>query len=484
MRKVFLDNLPKKYGFGANKDKLVVDWNNCIGCEVEFIYDDVEGVLKILDYCKDTRHISFKYKDNDFSFLTGNFVKCKIYRIFDYDDRFIIYKGNTENFTGVKFGELSVEYLDKDRYIYNSKNNRKHRQYWICKCSCGKYTSVDIQELKSGKTKTCGLCCTIKEYLIREYGKEWMMKCWSSKNTIDPSKYSYKSEKYAYLKCIDCGTENKIRFNSFVANKSLGCVCGDGQSYPTKIMGSLLMQLSLDFETEYSPKWAIDEQGKQRRYDFYIPSKNLIIEMDGGWHYTDNKMNGITACESKKIDIWKDGVANINGIQVIRIRSDVSRLKYIMTNIKNSKLSTLFNLEDIDWGRCDELALTNLVKKACDLWNSGIHSTSEIGKNISTSSKTARLYLIKGSKLGICDYSKEKSDEARRVKLSRLNKERDGKRLIVCETGGIFNSIGELSDMSVELLGVKLNRSCICRVLNGDRKSHKGFTFKYIDKNS
>lgn len=484
MRKVFLDDLPRKYGIGANKDKLVVDWNNSIGCEVKFIYDDVKGILKITNYCKDTSRISFKYKDNDFSFSTSNFVKCKLYRIFDYDDRFIIYKGNTEDFTGMKFGELSVMYLDKDRCIYDSKNNRKNRKYWICKCNCGKYTSVDIYQLKSGKTKTCGLCCTMEEYLIREYGKEWVIKCWSSKNTIDPTKYSYKSDEYVYLRCIDCGTEKKIRFNSFVANKSLGCICSDGQSYPTKIMGNLLRQLNLDFDTEYSPRWAIDEQGKQRRYDFYIPSMNLIIEMDGGFHYKDNKMNGMTADESKKIDRWKDDIAKSNEIQVIRIRSDVSELKYIMNNIKNSKLSTIFNLEDINWDKCNELSLINLVKKACDLWNTGIHSTSEIGRIINTSSKTARLYLIKGREIGICDYSKEKSNEARQAKVSRLNKERDGKKLVVCETGDIFNSIRELSNMSLELLGVKLNGSCICKVLNGKRKSHKGFTFKYIDENN
>ena len=43
MKKVFLDELPRKYGFGANKDKLIVDWNNSIGYKVKFIYDDING---------------------------------------------------------------------------------------------------------------------------------------------------------------------------------------------------------------------------------------------------------------------------------------------------------------------------------------------------------------------------------------------------------------------------------------------------------
>jgi len=49
MRKVFLEDLPRKYGIGNNKNKIVIDWINCVNKYVEFIYDDIEGwELKIL----------------------------------------------------------------------------------------------------------------------------------------------------------------------------------------------------------------------------------------------------------------------------------------------------------------------------------------------------------------------------------------------------------------------------------------------------
>ena len=51
------------------------------------------------------------------------------------------------NLTGIFFGQLEViSYAD----LKGSK--------WVCKCSCGKMTSVSTSSLRSGLSKTCG--CT------------------------------------------------------------------------------------------------------------------------------------------------------------------------------------------------------------------------------------------------------------------------------------------------------------------------------------
>ena len=47
MRKVFLDNLPKF----NNK----IDWKNSVGYIVNFVYDNIEGTLEIIDYYKSNR---------------------------------------------------------------------------------------------------------------------------------------------------------------------------------------------------------------------------------------------------------------------------------------------------------------------------------------------------------------------------------------------------------------------------------------------
>jgi len=51
------------------------------------------------------------------------------------------------NLTGEKFGKLTV--------IKEGKRNRK-RAIWICKCNCGKTTTVPASHLKTGDTRSCG----------------------------------------------------------------------------------------------------------------------------------------------------------------------------------------------------------------------------------------------------------------------------------------------------------------------------------------
>ena len=63
MRKVFIENLPRKQGRGREE----IDWPNTIGYKVNFIYDDVEDTLEIIDYIKDNAHVILKYKNNKLS---------------------------------------------------------------------------------------------------------------------------------------------------------------------------------------------------------------------------------------------------------------------------------------------------------------------------------------------------------------------------------------------------------------------------------
>lgn len=56
--------------------------------------------------------------------------------------------GKAEDLTGRKFGELTV--------LYRAENDKYNRVCWMCRCSCGKETTVQALKLKSGHTQSCG----------------------------------------------------------------------------------------------------------------------------------------------------------------------------------------------------------------------------------------------------------------------------------------------------------------------------------------
>ena len=68
--------------------------------------------------------------------------------------------GKAIDLTGMKFGRLIVLERDMTKPIGHQKP-----VYWVCQCECGKITSVLTENLKKGRTKSCG--CMRSDY-IRE----------------------------------------------------------------------------------------------------------------------------------------------------------------------------------------------------------------------------------------------------------------------------------------------------------------------------
>lgn len=80
------------------------------------------------------------------------------------------------NLTGEKFGKLVVLKKDVGRILNNKINNKGRDTYWICKCDCGKETSVRTTDLRNGNTTSCGC-----------YRSESMRKTMKKYNTYDLS---------------------------------------------------------------------------------------------------------------------------------------------------------------------------------------------------------------------------------------------------------------------------------------------------------
>ena len=211
------------------------------------------------------------------------------------------------------------------------------------------------------------------------------------------------SNKKIDMVCPDCGRHKKLAPHVLIGN-GLGCICSDGQTYPNKFVYSILNQLKIEYQHEYSPDWI-----KPKRYDIYIPSLNCIIENHGPQHYKECTLTQRTLEEEQKNDLYKKDVALRNGVQrYIIIDCRKSTMEYIRKSIIDSELSRLLQLDNIDWEQCNAFATSNMVKEAAKLWEDGLR-TIEIAHKLQIAKGTASKYLIRAAELQWCAYTKQES---------------------------------------------------------------------------
>lgn len=454
IRKVFLDKLPKnKIGN--------VDWIKSKNYIVPFVYDDIKGLIKIVDVKRENNRTMLYVKyldDNVFKIFTGHFIQCKIKEMLGLINHEHQYKVS-EIIKDEKRNLLMLEQF----YI---KGNR----YYKYKClNCG-YTG-NISEGHLNNNQNCSVCSHKK--VEKEINSIWktdneLVKYFVNKE--DSYKYSHYSEQYIPVKCPDCGNIRKISILNLYINGFTCPKCGDGISMPNKMMFNILEQLlGLDnFKREYSPTWI-----GRRLYDFYfeLNNKKYIIEMDGGLGHGNEVYNtdNITSEEYLKIDNYKDEKAIEYGVEKpIRIDCNPSKFDYIKRNIlNNDRLNKLFNLSKIDWNNVFQYTLTNKMKEACDLWNDN-YNVLEISNKLKLSDSTIRRYLNNGNKLNLCCYNGIENiglSNARAVKCIEYNL--------------VFNTITECASKLSKMLNLNFNTSNISQVCKGNRKTHNKLHFEF-----
>lgn len=465
-----------------------IDWEKSINKNVEFKYNEIKGSVTIINYSKEDYKLKLRYSDNRvWDIGISSFIQCGIGRLLgEVTSDFKIEIGTT-----FKDSKRDITIIDR-KYIKSKRGeNCKSYRYKCNKCGfdCGKhYKNGEYKEehwivegnlFKSG----CAICNTTSHLVVPHINsivaKEenmWMAKYFQG-GYDEAKRYTPNSGKKIYFKCPDCGRIKSNLTNICNLNKthSINCSCQDGFSYSEKLAFSLLQQLNIKFETQYSPKWI-----KPKRYDFYfkLNNKKFIVETDGGWHYKDNKMSGKTKEETKAIDDYKDKLAEEHNIKVIRINCEISELKYIKDNILNSELNNIFDLSKVNWLKCGEFALGNLAKKACEIKRDNPNiTTKEIGIMMNLSTTTIVNYLNKGTK--IWDWITYNGKEE---KLKASRKMKVGKVVEILKDDislGVFPSIRDLVNKSEKLFGIKMDNRGIRDVCNKQRLEYKGFVFRY-----
>lgn len=200
------------------------------------------------------------------------------------------------------------------------------------RCSCGNEFEKTFASFKDSSRKTCRKCydLSVKDryYLsfdkVNEYIKS-VSKC----NLLDI--YTFNNMKFIKLEC-ECGEKYDTRFSWFKQGGTRRCKkCTGAISIFEYEAMEILDSMGIEYETQ---KTFDDLKYKNvLKFDLYIPSLNIVIELDGVQHYEPIVFFGgeVTYEKIKQRDKIKDEYCLKNNIKMIRIPyKDKNKLKLII----------------------------------------------------------------------------------------------------------------------------------------------------------
>lgn len=334
----------------------------------------------------------------------GDFISFAEYHIKNTDSNFLEkywdYKKN-------KLNPYEISYGTKKKVWIKCQKKKFHNSYEI---SCNNFSrgyrcSYCNPRNKVHPLDSIGfLYYNIAKMIVEDKRNEIT---WEDMYKISPN-----SHKKFYFKCLKCGTysDKKKSLDNVISHNYFCSSCADGIPITEKFMSNLLNRLNINFISQYRPSWS-----ENKRYDYYILDKNIIIEINGNQHYNETYWGGRTLEEEQENDKYKKELALKNGIEnYIVIDCRKTELKWLKEEIEKS-LNNIFNLKDVKWTEIWSFSQNSLVSSVWDLWNKGL-SISEISKEIGINRNIVTKYLKRGVECAKCNYTKEEAFKRREVK--------------------------------------------------------------------
>lgn len=284
---------------------------------------------------------------------------------------------------------------------------------------------------------------------------------------------NHKSKTKGYfIKCLTCGYERDVLEQSII-NEHDCPICGDYITFPEKIIISLLKYLHIEFEPQKKFKWS-----NKKRYDFYIPSINCIIETNGNQHYT----NCFTQDDISN-DKYKQQLAKQNGItNYISVDIRYSKLEYAKNSIINSELPRLLNFKEynINWNEIFINSLNSTIKSIIIAWNTQKYSVEELACLYQLSTSTITSYLKIGNKLKLCIYDKHINHKNGGKKALKTH---DIRKPVICiTTNEIFNSQSDAAEY-YHIYKTGISDCCTGRIASAGKhpETNEKLVWKFIN---
>lgn len=430
------------------KTKVGIDWNNVKNKTAQLLFDNKEYNLKITSNKNSKRQVSIILNGIEGVVSDANIKKIKLSSYIPKQKIAYVYKYEIGDI--VEFDESKFKIL-KQLQLPGRNGNKTGYQVECLDCGYIHDKRQSSLDLKRG----CA-CCTnritvkginnashiyphIKKYLVNESDGDIL----TPHNAYTPIK----------TKCPYCGyINNKSRM--FILCKEFKCTQCMSGSRGERIVANILKNGGYDYE----PQFMIDSYF----YDFYIPSLNMLLEVDGEQHRQEVKMFKITLKEQKEIDKTKESLAKKSGYTFKRIDIDT----YEDINSIVEKISFI----KFDKNNLYDYLIDKQLMEFVELYNNSI-PMNQIKKVLKKNKRRITYLANLASTLGLIEYDKEDS------------KYRHSIRKVRCiTTGEIFKCIKD-AENEYKLSQGNIGKVCRGKALSAGRHPITGekLTWEYVD---
>lgn len=349
---------------------------------------------------------------------------------------------------GFKYGSgeiINDKLILECYYVKKEQNKKKFYKYKCVKCGfVGEKSEYDL-------VKGCPICNS-NRYIHSDINSIKITNPLVYDLIVDEDacNYSRGSSRKVNWKCPNCGKINYTQIKHLTKD-TLPCkYCGDGISYPEKILNNVMSQISKSYESQKVFNWS-----QNRKFDVY--DKGIFIEINGQQHYLKSfeTCGGRTVNEEQNNDNFKLELAkkcDRNYLDYIIIDARFSDFNFIKRNIIKSNLKKYYDLNIINWDLIKNNVGKSMVVEAGKLHNFG-YDSKQISNHLKISRGTAIRYLHMATDLGICNY----------VPMESIGNK---KKILCINTGVIFPSATD----AAKWVGIK-NPCGILRCCKGELKT-------------
>lgn len=191
-------------------------------------------------------------------------------------------------------------------------------------CECGHEFESVINDI-TGKGQWCPYCSFSVQKLCkdrkcvschnRSFASHPKSIYFCKENGVDPRDIALNSS-FKYL--FQCGECNN-KFSASLNNVNAGKWCPFCLNKTERIILDFLKLNNIEFEHQYSPDWAVNQDtNKKFKYDFYLPKFKISLELDGIQHF-EQVSNWNSPEITRRRDLIKMILAYNQGITTVRI---------------------------------------------------------------------------------------------------------------------------------------------------------------------